>query len=88
MNATVCFKILGFDLYAEVVFHVTYKGFKGTYYDPPEPPEFSVDELTLYKDGHNDSPQLECPQWLQGVIEESDELYERMLEEYYSSQRD
>lgn len=63
---------------------MTYKGFAGSYEEPPEAPEFGLDDLTLFWDtGKKDTQQpLECPAWLRAAIFESDKAFEAMCNVY------
>lgn len=64
--ATIPLNFMGHDFIAEVEYQVTYAGHPGTNPsldypgDPPEPPEYEVDELILYRDDGSDAPPRFC----------------------------
>ena len=88
MRATVCATIFDIDVYAEVDFTCTYKGFPGTYDEPPEAPEFSVDEVSLFRDNASKTPEpLDCPKWLELAIAASDAAYDAMRDVYIKEKR-
>ena len=88
-SVTLCFAILDQDMVATVEYRVTSWGHSGTAPslsypgDPPEPPEWEVVSLDLRVDvpAVQDPPALACPDWLRGVIEESEELADKICEQ-------
>ncbi len=85
MQVILCFSILDMDAYAVIDFKCTYKGAKGTFYDPPEAPEFEVESIELFEDvaEKNKTPKpLALPKWLAETIEQSDKAQEAMCEAY------
>lgn len=85
MRTNFCFRFLDLDLYADVSFRCTEKGYAGDRIDPPYGPEFEVDELTLYLDTpRGEAPILETPKWLHSAIIESEALYDTMREYHFA----
>ena len=84
MRTTICFTIPGMDLFAEIDFHVTYKGSRGTHFDPPEAPDFEVNSISVYEDDQKGLHRpVNLPEIALDAIAESDEAYTVMLD-YYS----
>lgn len=85
MRVALCFSIPGMDLYADLDFHVTYKGFRGALNEPPEAPDFQVDSISVYEDvTKGPTRDVEFPDWILDAIADSDEAYTAMLD-YYSA---
>lgn len=86
MRTSVSFTFADVEVYADLVFDCTYRGSPGGYNDPPESPDFEVEECTLYLDDGAEEPKpLECPKWLADAICNSDRAYEKMHDEYRDS---
>jgi hypothetical protein len=89
MRTKVFFTIGDIDVYAEIEFRCTYKGFAGDYNNPPESAEFEIDEFTLYHDdAARKNTQLECPKWLRDALENSDAVRDAMYETPADDDRD
>jgi hypothetical protein len=88
MKIDLCFPIPGADLYAEISFTCVYRGARGTYYDPPEGPEFEVDSIEVFEDDPKSlNRPIPLPSWLLDSIAFSDEAATAMAE-YYSRNGD
>lgn len=88
MKIDLCFSIPGADLYAEIGFRCTYRGARGTYYDPPESPEFEIDSIEVFEDSPRQTNRpVPLPDWLLDNIAASDEAATKMAE-YYSANGD
>lgn len=81
MKIDLCFSIPGADLYAEITFHVTYRGYRGDRDSPPEAPDFGVDFVQVFEDDAKSiNREVPLPSWLLAAIAESDEAAEKMAE--------
>ena len=81
-----------------VWFHCTFAGCAATYYDPPEPPEFEVDDVEIEIMGgphwEKTRGDLEAGGWYNIALEKAlealdnyDELYEHQLDAWNNDDR-
>ena len=83
MRTNLCFSIPGLDLYAEIDFRATSRGFAGDHIDPPEAPEFAIDDIAVYEDNPKTSDrEVALPKWALSALAESDEAATAMHEYY------
>ena len=54
-----------------------HKGYRGSFYEPPESPHVEIERVTLL--GKDDKP-LETPSWLADAIAESDYVRDELIE--------
>lgn len=66
------------DFTAKVCFKVTKKEYTGDYNFLPEPLEFEIQSVDIYKERVLICPHTDIPRWLYNAIADSSELYDEI----------
>lgn len=76
LTRTIPIEIVAADYRAEIEF-VFHRGYRGTYFDPPESPSVEIESVTLLD---KDDKPIECPAWLEELIASTDYIRDELLE--------